>query len=100
LPEGLTGLHFGLAAEYLHVRNERPDALIVTVSTYVVPYAEAGYRWSLGRAYIDASAGLGYALQASGKVENLPGGSGAGNYVASDESSVYGTASLDLGILF
>jgi len=100
LPEGLTGLHIGLAAEYLHVRVEQPSALIATVSSYFVPYAEGGYRWSFGPAYVDAAAGLGYALRASGKVENLPGGSAAGGYVARDESSFYGTASLDLGIFF
>jgi hypothetical protein len=100
LPEGLAGLHFGVAAEYLHSRVENPQALVGTSSAYVVPYAEVGYRLALARVYADASAGIGYAFQASSKVENLPGGSSASNYVARDESSVYGTASLELGVFF
>ncbi len=100
LTEGLEGLHFGVAAEYLHSRVEKPAALVATTSSYVVPYAEVGYRLSLGRVYADLSGGLGYAIQASSSVENLPGGSAAGAYAALDESSVYGTASLELGIFF
>lgn len=100
IPEGLAGLHLGLAAEYLHSRVENPPALIATTSAYVIPYAEVGYRLPLGRVYADASAGVGYAFEASSKVENLPGGSSAKDYAASDESSVYGTASLELGVFF
>jgi hypothetical protein len=100
LPEGLSGLHFGAAIEYLRVRVEDRQVLLATVSSYLVPYAEAGYRLSFGPVYADASAGFGYALRASSNVENLPGGSAAGAYVATNESSVYGTASLDLGIFF
>jgi len=66
----------------------------------LVPYAEVGYRFAFGRVYGDASAGLGYAAQLSGTVENLPRGNAAQGYVASDESSVYGTASLELGLFF
>jgi hypothetical protein len=100
IPEGLAGLHLGAAAEYLHSRNENPSALVAATSSYFVPYAEIGYRVDLGRVYADASAGVGYALRTSGTVENLPGGSSANAYVASDESSVYGTASLELGVFF
>lgn len=100
LSEGLAGLHLGVAAEYLHSRVENQPALIATSSAYVVPYVEAGYRFAFGRLYADASAGVGYAFQASSRVENLPGGSSAKDYVVSDESSVYGTASLELGLFF
>lgn len=100
LSEGLAGVHLGLAAEYLHSRTENAPALVATVSGYVVPYAEVGYRLALGPVYADASAGVGYAFQASSNVENLPGGSSAQNYVATDESSLYGTASLELGLFF
>jgi hypothetical protein len=65
-----------------------------------VPYAEVGYRLSRGGLYADGSAGLGYALRLSGNVENLPGGSSASLFEAQDKSSIYGTASLDLGVFF
>lgn len=100
LSEGLAGLHLGVAAEYLHSRVENQPRLVATVSGYVVPYAEVGYRLASGRVYGDLSAGFGYAFKTSGNVENLPGGSSAQDYVVSDESSVYGTASLELGIFF
>lgn len=100
LPEGLEGVHLGLAAEYLHSRTENQPALVATSSSYFVPYAEVGYRLAVGRVYADASAGVGYAFRLSGSIENLPGGTSANLYVASDESSIYGTASLDLGVSF
>jgi hypothetical protein len=100
LSEGLEGLHFGVAAEFLRTRIENPSALIVTRSAYVVPHAEAGYRLSFGSFYGDASAALGYAFKLSGRVENLPGGSNAGAYEALNESEFYGSASLDLGVYF
>jgi hypothetical protein len=95
-----SGWHAGLAAEYLHSRVEDQHVRIVTLSSYVVPYAEGGYRLPLGAFYGDVSAGLGYAARLSGDVENLPGGTAAGGYVASQQSSVYGTASLELGVYF
>jgi hypothetical protein len=100
LPEGLEGVHLGVAAEYLHSRVENPPLLIATSSSYLVPYGEVGYRLASGRVYADASAGVGYALRLSSRVDNLPGGASAGAYTASDESSIYGTASLDLGVFF
>jgi hypothetical protein len=100
LNEGLEGAHLGVAVEYLHSRVENQPRLIATNSSYLVPYAEVGYRLAFGRVYADASAGVGYALRLSGGVENLPGGASASLYEASDESSIYGTASLDLGVLF
>ena len=100
LREGLEGVHLGVTAEYLHSRVENQPRLIATNSSYLVPYAEVGYRLAWGRVYADASAGFGYALRLSSNVENLPGGTSAGSYEVSDESSIYGTASLDLGVLF
>lgn len=100
LPEGLEGLHLGIAAEYLHSRVENQPLLIATNSGYFVPYAEVGYRPASGRLYADVSAGVGYAFRLSSNVENLSGGVSASSYDVSDESSIYGTASLDLGVLF
>ena len=100
LAEGLTGTHFGAAAEYLHSRIENQASLIATNSGYFVPYVEAGYRIPFGGFYADASAGVGYAFQTSAKVEDLPGGSSSNAFRAQDKSSVYGTASLDLGVYF
>ena len=98
--QGLAGAHLGVAAEYLHSRVENQTLLVATSSNYFVPYAEAGYRFAFGSFYADASAGLGYALKLSASVEDLPGGSSSGLFEVRDESSFYGTASLDLGIYF
>jgi hypothetical protein len=101
LAENLAGLHLGVAAEYLRTRIEDQANLLVTSSSYFVPYAEGGYRFAFAKSfYADLSAGIGYAFRLSGSVEDLPGGSSASLYEALDESSVYGTASLDLGIFF
>jgi hypothetical protein len=94
------GTHFGLVAEALRIRIENSDAQVATNSTYFVPYAEVGYRLPLGGFYADGAAGIGYAFRLSGNVENLPGGSSASLYQAEDKSTVYGTASLDLGVFF
>jgi hypothetical protein len=98
--EGQRGFHAGAGAEYLRTRVEEPSALVATTSGYFVPYAEVGYRLGFDRFYAGASAVLGYAARLSGTVENLPGGNNAGSYQANDESSVYGSAALELGVFF
>ena len=98
--DGMDGVHVGFAMEYLRTRIENARNLIATNSTYVVPHAEAGYRMTFGQFYAGAAAALGYALRASANVENLPGGSAASSYAASNESTFYGSASLDLGVYF
>jgi hypothetical protein len=100
LPEGLEGVHLGITAELLHSRVENQPLLIATNSGYFVPYAEVGYRLASGRLYADVSANVGYAFRLSSNVENLPGGTSASSFEVSDESSIYGTASLDLGVFF
>jgi hypothetical protein len=100
LADALAGAHFGLAAEYLHTRIDNSGELISTQSSYLVPYVEAGYRLPLGGFYGDASAGFGYAARLSGSVSDLPGGQSASQFAAEDKSSVYATASLDLGLYF
>ena len=65
-----------------------------------MPYAEAGYRFAFDRFYAGATAALGYAARLSGQVDNLPGGNNAGSYQASNQSSVYGSAGLELGLFF
>jgi len=100
LGEGQRGFHLGAGGEYLRTRVENAAARIATVSGYVVPYAEAGYRLAFDRFYAGASAVLGYAAKLSSQVENLPGGNNAGSYAGNDESSVYGSAALELGVFF
>ena len=100
LTEGQRGFHLGAGAEYLRTRVENASARVATVSGYIVPYAEAGYRLAFDRLYAGASAMLGYAAKVSGSVENLPGGNNAGSYYAKNESSVYGSAALELGVYF
>lgn len=100
LSGGLERVHLGVAVEYLATKVETPSVAIVSKSAYFVPQLEGGYRLPFGSFYADGSVALGYALRLSGKVENLPGGSAASGYVAEDKSSVYGSASLDLGVYF
>lgn len=100
LAEGFAGGHFGVALEYLRTSIDNTRSLIVTKQSYLVPYAEGGYRLAFGSFYGDLSAGLGYAKRLSGNVEDLPGGNNASSSRALDESSVYATASLELGLLF
>jgi hypothetical protein len=97
---GHGGFHLGAGAEYLRTRIENAAALVVTTSGYFIPYAEAGYRFAFQRFYAGVSAALGYAARLSGRVDNLPGGNSAGSYQATNESSVYGTAGLELGVFF
>lgn len=100
LGEGQRGFHAGAGAEYLRTRVENQANLIASISGYVVPYAEAGYRLAFDRFYGGASALVGYAARLSGTVENLAGGNNAGSFQASNKSSVYGSAALELGVFF
>jgi hypothetical protein len=97
---GHGGFHLGAGAEYLHVRVENAPALVLTTSAYLVPYGEVGYRFAFERFYAGATAVLGYAARLSGKVDNLPGGNNASSYQANNESSVYGSVGLELGVFF
>jgi hypothetical protein len=94
------GLHVGAGAEYLRPKVENTSKLVVVTSQYVVPYAEIGYRLAFERFYAGATAAIGYAARLSGRVENLPGGTGAASYAAKNESSPYGSAGLELGVFF
>lgn len=96
----LSGPHLGVAVEVIRTRIEDPVNRVATQSLYLVPQAEGGYRLAFGRLYADAAAGVGYAARLAGSVENLEGGTNAAAFQANDESTVYATASLDLGIFF
>jgi hypothetical protein len=98
--QGLAGFHLGLALEYLAVRTESPSKLLLTKSAYLVPQFETGYRFSRSGLYAGASGSVGYAFRTSGTVEDLPGGRNAGLYQAQDNSSIYGSANLELGVYF
>ncbi|WP_437534888.1 hypothetical protein WME79_11790 [Sorangium sp. So ce726] len=94
------GLHLGVAAELLATNVEQAAERVVTHSFYGVPHIEVGYRLPFGSFYIDGSAGAGYAFQLASRVDDLPGGSSAQLYEAADESNVYASAALDLGLRF
>lgn len=101
LNSGLTGPHVGVACELLQTRVvDEQVAKTATNNLVVVPELEAGYRLGFGRFYAGASATAGYAFQVSSRVENVNGGTDASSYEAKDISTVYGSASLDLGLLF
>ncbi len=97
---GLSGPHVGLAAEFLHTRIEDESAQIATLSSYIVPQLEGGYRLGFERWFVGATGALGYAARISSSVENLPGGTNADSYTVSNESSPYGAIRLDIGVYF
>jgi hypothetical protein len=97
---GLAGPHVGAGVEYLSTRVDDPVNLVATNSGYLVPQVEGGYRLGLGTFYAGAAAALGYAVQLSSSVDNLPGGNSASLFQAVNESKFYGSASLELGVYF
>ena len=98
--DGFKGAHVGAIFELLSANVENQPALIVSKSLYFVPQVEGGYRFAWGRFFVGPSASFGYAAQLSAVVENLPGGTNAGSYGVANRSSVYGSARIDLGVLF
>ncbi|WP_437985107.1 hypothetical protein [Sorangium sp. So ce117] len=94
------GLHLGVAVELLGTNVEHATERMVTRSFYGVPHIEVGYRLPFGSFYVDGSAGAGYAFQLASHIDDLPGGSSAQFYEPVDESNVYATAALDLGLRF
>lgn len=97
---GLLGPHMGVAVEVLKTRTESKTDKIATNNVIVVPEIEGGYRVGFGRFFAGAALGIGYALQASKGVVNIDGGDRAKNFEAKDYSTIYGSANLDLGLLF
>jgi hypothetical protein len=98
---GLVGPHVGLAFEYIHTRIEETKyQLIATMAEMLVPEIEGGYRIGFGRFFLGATAGVGYAFMVGSSVENIMGGTDAHLYTVSDESRVYGSAGIDIGVLF
>jgi len=98
--DGFRGAHVGAIFELLQANVENQPALIVSKSLYFVPQVEGGYRFAWGRFFVGPSASFGYAAQLSAAIENLPGGTNADSYVVANRSSVYGSARIDLGVLF
>jgi hypothetical protein len=97
---GLVGPHLGLALELLKTRATNDTEQIATNNLIVIPELEGGYRFGFGRFYLGATGGIGYAIQASKNVENINGGSRASLFDPSDVSTIYGSASIDVGFLF
>lgn|GEM_PF-1705277 len=101
LLDNLQGPHAGLGLEFVHSTVDNTPALVATKSSYLVPTIEGGYRLPLGSSlYLGGAAAVGYAFQLSSSVENLSGGSDAGLYGVKDQSTIYGSASLELGVYF
>jgi len=97
---GLLGPHVGVAVEALKTRTESHTDKVATNNLIVVPEIEGGYRACFGRVFLGASLGLGYAIQASKSVVNIDGGDRAKYFDAKDYSTIYGSANLDVGVLF
>jgi hypothetical protein len=98
--EPLVGPHMGVALELLRSRVENEPEQIATLSTYVIPQLEGGYRFDLDGLFVGMAFGAGYAARAASSVENLPGGNNAHLYKVLDESSLYGVIRLDVGVFF
>jgi hypothetical protein len=98
--EGLLGPHVGVAVEALKTRTESHTDKIATNNVVVVPEIEGGYRVGFGRFFAGAALGIGYVVQASRSIDDIDGGNHAKDFDAKDYSTLYGTASLDLGLFF
>jgi hypothetical protein len=97
---GLMGPHVGVAVEALKTRTENHSDKVATNNVIVVPEIEGGYHVAFGRFFAGAALGIGYVLQASKSVVNIDGGTQANNFEAKDYSTIYGSAGVDLGVLF
>lgn len=100
LQPGLLGPHVGIAVEALKTRTESATDKVATKNFVIVPEIEGGYRVAFGRFFAGAALAIGYALQVSKSVENINGGTQARNFEAEDFSTIYGSANLDVGLLF
>jgi hypothetical protein len=97
---GLVGPHVGVAVEVLRTRIENRTDRVAVNNLILVPEVEGGYRLGFGRFFVGATLAVGYAVQVAKNVENIAGGTQAGNYYAKDVSTIYGTGNLDLGLRF
>ena len=98
LRDNLQGPHLGLGLEFVHTQVDSAPDLISTKSAYFVPLFEGGYRLPVSSGFcLGSAAAAGGAFKLSTRVENMPGGSSAGAFVASDKSTVDGSASLEAG---
>jgi hypothetical protein len=98
--QGLVGPHVGVAFEALKTRTESRTDRVATNNLVLVPEIEGGYRFGFGSFFVGATLGVGYALQVSSSIDNINGGNQAGNYKAKNVSTIYGSANLDVGLLF
>jgi hypothetical protein len=100
LRDGLVGPHMGVALEVLKTRTENTRDRIATSNLVLVPELEAGYRLGFGSFFVGGTIGVGYAAQVSSQIDNINGGNQAASYQAEDYSTIYGSANLDVGLLF
>jgi hypothetical protein len=98
--EGLVGPHIGVVCEVLKTRTENRTEKVATNNLVLVPELEGGYRFGFGRFFVGGTVGVGYALQVGKSVVNIEGGNRAQSFEAKDYSTIYGSANLDLGLLF
>ena len=100
LEDNLAGPHLGAGLEFVHTRIDDSQNLIATKSNYIVPLLEGGYRLPISSVYLGAAVALGYAFKISTSLEDLPGGRSASAFEATNKSTFYGSASLEVGIYF
>jgi hypothetical protein len=74
--------------------------LIAANHQLLVPQVDGGYRFRFGSFFAAVGAAVGYAIQLSAEVENLPGGNSADLFEPDDVSTVYAMASLEFGAYF
>jgi hypothetical protein len=95
---GFQGVYLGLAAEYLRVTIEETQALgtLETLTTFLIPSLEGGWRTPLGPVLVGLGAQVGYAFALSEDCEFSAGIC----TVEPRENTVYGQAVADVGIRF
>jgi hypothetical protein len=98
LSGGLRGFSLGIAAEYLRSSIENENVLIATHANIFVPQLEVAYRQAFGRFFIGGAGAIGYALELSSSVEDLPGGNEAEMREVEDFSTIYGSVAVEIGL--
>jgi hypothetical protein len=101
LSPGGNGLFAGVGLEYLRARIEDTDEdREAYVSSFWIPHVDGGYRLLLGRLFLGAGAGLGYAIAGSTETVDLSGGEDPELLPVAKADKPYAAVSLDVGVTF
>src|SRR5688572_2960673 len=101
LSPGGNSLFAGGGLEYLRARIEDTDEdREAYLSSFWIPHVDGGYRLLLGRLFLGAGAGIGYAFAGSTETVDLSGGEDPELLPVAKEDKPYTAVFLDVGVTF